>query len=123
MIERRKFVRLKDSLKIGYRSINDDVVGRDSFSTDIGGGGISIPVANRVKPGTRLELEISLPKQDKPVAVTGEVVWLNTRDDVDFPFVIGVRFNNIDPFDRGKILKYITQKIRDGELVEIEWID
>lgn len=123
MIERRKFVRLKDSLKIGYRSINDDVVGRDSFSTDIGGGGISIPVANRVKPGTRLELEISLPKQDKPVVVTGEVVWLNTRDDVDFPFVIGVKFNNIDPFDRGKILKYITQKIRDGELVEIEWID
>ncbi|MBU1122594.1 MAG: PilZ domain-containing protein [Candidatus Omnitrophota bacterium] len=123
MIERRKFVRLKDSLKITYKGIGADSVEKGSLIGDLGGGGVSIPVANRIKPGTILELEIYLPKREKPIVAVGEVVWLTVREDIQFPFLVGVKFSSMDPFDRGNILNYIAKKVQSGELFEIEWID
>ena len=121
MSEHRGYIRLRESLKIDYKIVEPVGGLGGSFSEDISGGGIRLPLKERLRPGTILDLEIHLPEFTEPIKATGEVVWLHGRDNVEFPFVVGIKFIKIDQFDRGKLLNYIRKRIKEKKPPEVKW--
>lgn len=123
MKERREYIRLGEYLKVAYKILDSKNAQSGSLVEDISGGGIRLPVKNRLWPGAVLELEITLPGVNEPVKASGEVVWFQVRNDADYPFVVGIKFINIDPFERGKILNYIRKRIEEKSGPDIEWLE
>ena len=74
-----------------------------------------------------MQLEVYLPRLAEPIVTTVEVAWVHTKTDIEkvkeFLYVMGVKFLDIDPLDRGKILNYIRESITSGKQQKIEWID
>ena len=127
MRERREYIRLSDSLKIIYRVVTTPPGDAGSISKNIGGGGICFPVKHNLSRGDTLKLEVHLPELAEPIVSTVEVAWVHTKTDIEkdkeFLYVMGVKFIDIDPLDRGKILSYIRESITSGKQQKIEWID
>lgn len=123
MKERREYIRLSETLKIVYKVIAPAGGQEGSFTEDISGGGIRFSLGHHLKLGTVLELSLHLPEQNKPIVTTGEVVWMREKNDIKLPYTVGIKFIKIDPFDRGKILNYIRQRITENKPLEIKWID
>ena len=127
MKERREYIRLSDSLQIGYKVVTLDAGDAGSISRNIGGGGICFPTKHNLSNGDTLQLEIRLPELPEPIAATAEVVWVRAKTDMqkdrDFLYIVGIHFTQIDPLDRGKILNYVRRRIAEGEHEEIKWID
>ena len=117
MKEHREYIRLDRSLKVSYKVVDAAGDKEISFTEDISGGGLRLSLKRRVQPGAFLEVEIYLPEITKPIVVTGEVRWLDNKDDAEYPFVVGVKFAEIDQLDRGKLLKYIRER-REEEITE-----
>lgn len=93
-----------------------------SRSKDISEGGMCFPVHRSIEPGTNLELQIYIADSKKPILAIGEVMWLQKRDDVRYPFLAGVRFKNIDVLDRGKLRSYISEISKGRGSSDVKWI-
>ena len=123
MQEQRRFVRLAPpSIGVTYR-----VVGREAEETvqpakDISHGGIRFPVSERFPQGATLELELALPTEETPIQAQVEVIWCarfhpHTKDvgvgvHGNGPYEVGCRFTQIDPLDRGKIIRHIHETLK-----------
>jgi len=113
MQEQRRFVRLAPpSIGVTYR-----VVGREAEETvkpakDISQGGIRFPVSERLPQGARVELELVLPAEQTPVQAQAEVIWC-ARFQGNGPYEVGCRFTQIDPLDRGKIIRRIHEALKE----------
>lgn len=123
MKERREYIRVGDSLKIMYKIVSLSGAQRGGYTEDISGGGIRFSLDHYLKVGTVLELSISIPNQESPIQATGEVTWLHERKDMKSPYVVGIKFIKIDPFERGKILNYIRKRVTENKPADIKWID
>jgi c-di-GMP-binding flagellar brake protein YcgR len=119
MQERRKFIRINESLKVRYQVLRSFRL-VTSHSKDFSEGGIRLPVIQRLQPGMVLEIEIYFPQYQKPAVATGEVVWIREIEDLKFPFVVGIKFINIDAASLNKIRNYIRSKDSDKY---IGWIE
>jgi len=112
MQEQRRFVRLAPpSIGVTYR-----VVGREAEETvqaakDISQGGVRFPVSERLPQGARLELELALPVEESPIQAQVEVIWC-ARFHGNGPYEVGCRFIQIDPLDRGKIIRHIHEALK-----------
>ena len=122
MIERRKYIRLGQTVKITYKVTSSSYKHSGYIIENFGGGGIRMILEKRLPPGTILDLDIKLPDIKEPIIVKGEIVWLDVRKgkSKEFPFVAGVKFVKIDPFECGKILKYVGKKIKGEGLSDKE---
>ena len=118
MEERRQHIRISDSLKVVYQVLKS-FRSVTSNTRDISEGGIRLPILQRLQPGMVIELELHLPDLRKPIRAIGEIVWLKEIEDLKFPFVVGVKFINIDTVSLGKIRDYIKEKSHEGY---IGWI-
>ena len=124
MKERREYIRLSESLKIFYKVLDSQGASRKgSFTEDLSGGGIRFAVNHHLEIGSCIELSLYLLDEKEPVVAQGEVMWLRERDDIKFPYIVGIKFVDIKPFERGKILNYIRQRIVDNKPSEINWLD
>ena len=122
MLERRKYIRLRDSLKIGYKVIGQSDITSEQFTENISGIGISFPLRHRINPGSIVELSLQIPGLSKMITATGEVVWLNHRQDALYPFILGLKFKKFDKSDQENIKKYIQSCLAGKGFSEIEWI-
>ena len=123
MRERRGYVRLSESLKIAYNIIDVSSVKGSGISDNISGAGICFPTKHQLHCGNKVKLEISLPHVSEPIVAKGIIVWFRLQKDVEFPYIVGIKFTDIDPFDQGKILNFIRDSIKEGREKEIKWID
>lgn len=78
---------------------------------DVGEGGIRFPVSEQLTQGARLELTLQLAGESVSVQAQAEVVWC-ARFHGDGPYEVGCRFIQIDPLDRGKILRHIHEALK-----------
>lgn len=123
MGERRKHIRLSESLKIIYEVIKP-LNGHDSYMTkNISEGGICIPTNQRLEPGMILDLQIHSPKFLRPILATGQISWIEEAKKGEFKFLMGIKFIEIEPLDYDKIINYIRQRAREGIPPEIKEID
>ncbi|MGE5197558.1 MAG: PilZ domain-containing protein, partial [Deltaproteobacteria bacterium] len=124
--ERRKYVRLDSVFPVQFRLLEPD--GNNflsdwiqGFTSNIGSGGICLEV-NKLKPEVlqairsrqaRFALEIEMPLGAHPVKAKTSIVWV--KDDPDEPggrCIIGLAYENIDPAQNHRIVRYaLTKKL------------
>lgn len=117
MQERRQYIRIDKSLSISYQKLSD-YMRSPSRSKDISETGLRLYVFHRLEPGTTLKLWIDFKDAKEPIVAIGEVVWLNRRNDAENPFEVGIKFVEINPANRDKLINFIKSK---KESKEIDW--
>lgn len=118
MAEQRQHTRISKSLVISYRPANQ-FLGSGGRSKNISGGGICLPLVQKLEPHVILKIGFSFSNDDKPMEAMGEVVWVKKREDTQFPFEAGIKFINIKPADRDKILDVVSKEANS----EVKWLD
>lgn len=111
MEERRRFVRLEAAIGIHYKTANSSLAGIPKRIGEISGGGVRFATGQQLQPGTQLELELMLPGESIPAQAKCEVVW-SGRLNQHRPYEAGVRFTEIDPLQRGKVIRVIHESLK-----------
>ena len=118
MDERRKFIRFPIELTARY-SENDVKDWKECSVIDISreGMGISIYAREYISEGLILQMEITVPVQDDPIAVTGTLMWIReSKDDLRFNYLGGVKLLSIQPEDKWTLIDYAYQSWeKDGK--------
>ena len=83
-----------------------------NLAANISAGGIRLPMAQHLQPGTQLALEMIVPGQ-APIQATAEAVW-STRSDKDNGglYETGLRFIKADPSDQDRLLGVLGQGLK-----------
>lgn len=121
MEERRKYVRISDSLMVSYQKMLDSFKA-SCRSVDISENGIRLSISQRIEPGSVLKLWVNLEGIMSPIEALGEVVWLKERIDAKSVFDIGIKFLEIDDEDRSKLCEHIRKISKGKESRKIDWI-
>jgi len=122
MKERRKYIRIAESLIVGYRLLKE-LRGVTTSSKDISEGGMRMPILHKIKAGFFLELDIYLSEHSKPIMAVGEIIWVNEKKGQKFPFEAGIKFTKINPTALGKLRCYIRRVCEEKNLTNIGWIE
>ena len=114
MDERRHFVRLPAHLVVRY-SVLDAGSPRVSFTRNTSGGGIGFFTESQLAPGTVLEVTVTFPERQQPIACTAKVVWsgrllLARSDEEPRAYEAGVRFLRIAPEDQAFLMQYSASR-------------
>lgn len=111
--ERRAFERIEAIVSVRYKTLQGRIEDVRSVK-NIGGGGIRLSLAERLKPGTVIKLEITIPEDPNAFSAVGEVVWVSeiiiSGDSVARYFDTGIKFSKIDPICLGRVFAYFHQK-------------
>ncbi|MBN2484209.1 MAG: PilZ domain-containing protein [Candidatus Omnitrophica bacterium] len=114
MAERRRYVRVGDTVKLKYRILKG-ALKTASLTHDISEGGVRLPAFQKLEPGTILELKIALSEFKKPVVVVGRVVWCRWRREKDFRFLVGVKFIRVASEHRSQIISYLLDVLSENK--------
>ena len=124
-LERRKYIRLDSVFPVSFQLLSLD--GRQIFSewiqgftNNIGRGGICLvinnldPLSAKMIKGNqvKLSLKMEIPLNNKPVTATAKIIW--AKDVMGSPnkYDIGLCYEEIDPYQNKKIIRYAwTKKI------------
>ena len=114
--DRRIFQRLKGLVSVRYGVKGRDKHKLESLPRNIGGGGVSICLTEKLQPGTLLKLEITVPDNPQKVILgSGEVLWtkpfglIGTDQGVNL-YETGIKFIDINPIAVGRVYSYYRQK-------------
>ena len=108
--DRRQHIRLHPHFPVTYRLLGSQEP-RGSVTRDISSGGLCFLTADRLAPGTMVELAVECPGLAAPVRVTAEVMWsgklIPQSDSPAQPhhFETGARFLKIDAADLQALLQ------------------
>jgi hypothetical protein len=111
MDERRKFIRFPIELIARY-SENEVKDWKECSVIDISreGMGINIYAGEYISDGLILQMEITVPVQGDPIAVTGTLMWIREiKDDSRFNYLGGVKLLSIKPEDKWTLMDYAYQ--------------
>jgi Tfp pilus assembly protein PilZ len=118
----REHVRIDEHLTVSYHLLKMPH-GVSSRTANISRDGMRLPVLHRFSVGTLLELELTAPELQKSVKVVGEVMWSNRRNDIRFPFEVGIRFRKIDPSDCKLLHNHIHSMYEEKKRPDVGWIE
>ncbi len=107
MEERRFYKRsnYEKSIRFNVRK-GDSPVDTISRSINISGGGIGITTNEPLSARQNVALEIAIPGYLKSIPARGEVVWTEDSPEEN-DYRAGIRFTNIDMYNRQLILDYV----------------
>lgn len=81
------------------------------FMNDISEGGLFVATHQVLQRGSLIDLEFSLPDDQEPIHVQGEVCWVSEYNPTsDGHPGMGVRFTTIAEADRARIERFVTQR-------------
>ena len=116
MQDSRKYIRITDFLDVNYHVIQPPDGTYSTCSENISEGGVCLPTDQNLQPGMILKLEIHIPSSSNPVIAIAEIVWVKEsavvelKRGVSYRFVMGLKFNNIEPTDYKAVMGYIKAK-------------
>ena len=116
-MEKRSFPRIKGEVSIVYKIMGSNEEG-EIRAMDISGGGVRLPIKEKVKPETLVELNISLPSQEAPFYGLAKVVWqsptaVKGKNGKNY-FETGIKFIRVGLHNRRQIVRYINSLITEG---------
>ncbi|MEK6564272.1 MAG: PilZ domain-containing protein [Candidatus Omnitrophota bacterium] len=116
-MEKRSFPRIKGEISVAYKIMGSSDDG-EVRTMDISGGGFRLPMYEKVKPETLVELNISLPSQEAPFYGLAKVIW-QSRTAVKGKggknyFETGIKFIRVGLNNRKQIVRYINSLIKEG---------
>lgn len=68
----------------------------------------------RLSPGMMLNLNFQLEELGPPILASAKVIWQNNRDNIYYPFAVGLKFTKISSADRERIASYIKTASREN---------
>ena len=113
MVEKRSCHRLSKSSIVRFR-FSKSHLGMSSRCEDICEEGIRLTTLQRLLPGMIVDLNFQLHEFTPPILATAKVMWQNDRDNIYYPFAIGLKFTKIDTADRARIRNYINISARES---------
>ena len=110
MTEKRREKRVEEETKVSIRILNEEEHDTEenivyALTKDISSGGVKILTDKMLPVNTHLEIELTLPKMRKIVAVTGKVRWVKQIYDDDV-FETGLQFVDTPPESIMLLLEY-----------------
>jgi hypothetical protein len=116
--ERRRFIRLPSWLSARYTvagsgGSSEQSVPRSALTRNASRGGVGFFTDSRLVPGTILQMQVTLPRQQRTVHFTTEVVWsghllLDAQSPRPHAYEVGARFLEITPEDLALLTQYST---------------
>ena len=95
MHEKRKSNRLHEQFAVRQRAQDAKSV-ESTLAKDISTGGLRITTDMRVDVGSKLNIEVNVPRSPRPYYAQGEVVWLSkAKNGQEKKFDMGVKFLRI----------------------------
>lgn len=114
MEERRRYFRLKNGVRVVYKKAARSGE-RELKVADVSGGGIRLPLDEKVEPGTFLELNLILPDDKSTFFAFAKVVWQKANsyvgEDGNKYFDTGVEFLKMNLKDRLEVIHYVHTRI------------
>ena len=115
MKEKRKFPRVSDGIKVIYKYMG--VIGEKKDQVvDVSQGGIKILLKEKSRPGTLLELGVSMPHDPSPFFSLAKVAWQSDKrilgSDKQLYYETGVQFLKMDMQHKMLLIEYIYDRIK-----------
>ena len=116
MEEQRRFVRLDTRMDVSYAVLPAEKM-RGASTKNISGDGICFFTEQAIKPGTRLQVAMTLPSHQQPVNFTAEVVWSEAYEVIGKTerrktTETGVRFVEVSPKDQAAIMQHVILSLK-----------
>ncbi len=110
--DKRKYPRLFFNVKIDYQKVDANALPlANTYSKNIGGGGICMFSLEKLETGTGIKLTFTLPDHNKTVEALGKVVWVDRFSIEDrqneTAYEAGIEFVDINDKDRALIQTYV----------------
>ena len=105
--ERRRAPRFDVSLEIRYVSVGIVSVESKASTINLSQNGMRFQINSAVQKGSKLNLDISLPGEEKPIKATGKVVWAKELVPGGGGIEAGIQFLSMDPEDKKKLDAFI----------------
>ncbi len=116
MVERRRYYRLKDGVKVVYK-VSGKLGEINSSVFDVGGGGLCLPISQKIGPGTNLELNLLLPDNKDSFFAFARVVWQEKAPQKDKNgqnyYNTGIEFLKVDLKNRLQIIHYVHTSLKE----------
>ncbi|PIQ89556.1 MAG: hypothetical protein COV72_02730 [Candidatus Omnitrophica bacterium CG11_big_fil_rev_8_21_14_0_20_42_13] len=79
---------------------------------NIGGGGLKLAIAKKIKKGVLLAIDIMLRGSEHVLPAKGEVVWVKKRENSAQKsyYEIGIQFTKIDPLSICKVYNHFKDR-------------
>lgn len=113
--ERRKYSRVRDGVRAIYKVMG--VEGEyDLAVLNLSGGGMCLPLSQKMKKGTLLELNLNMPPEKEPFFALAEVVW-QSPDPISKEgkayYETGIEFLRLGLKDKMRIIRYIYKRLKE----------
>jgi len=123
--ERRKFKRFDSYVSFRFVVSGKEVERGMGLSMDLSRGGIKIACNHSARKGSKVDFQIDIPDDPKPVIGAGEVVWVKKAKSANADvkgrdYDLGIRFLSIDPVDKFRILDYAYNSWLEDQVTEYE---
>jgi c-di-GMP-binding flagellar brake protein YcgR len=110
--EKRKFIRLDIPVKVCYNLPGESAQTIESVCRNISAVGVRFLAKSEIKPGSQIDLSLSLPDINESIPIKAEVVW--TKEDFsqgNRAFDTGLKFIHIDEEKRKIFLQYLCDRM------------
>ena len=118
--EKRKYVRLDFITKVSFglkgENIPEISSGKKIAQTkNISIEGICFSSDRDLKPGDKLDLEIQIENNFRPIHISGVVKWSNpqAQNQDDLLFDVGLEILSIDNTDEDKFMEYVWGRMKE----------
>ncbi len=116
MDNKRKYFRLKQEVIVSYKVSGQEPV-REIRALDVGAGGVCLPLSERIKSGTVLELSLLLPNDKEPLVIPAKIAWqtrmVKNKSGRNY-YETGVEFLKMDLKDRLQLIHYVHTGIKQS---------
>ena len=115
--ERRKYRRIKDGIKAVYKVMG--VEGEYGLSViNLSGGGLCLPLSQKMGKGTLLELNLNMPYEKEPFFALAKVAWqsqVSVNKEGKAYYETGIEFLRLGLKDKMHIIRYIYNKLKENK--------
>ena len=109
MYEKRVHIRIPAGIEGSYQPITRLAAPRLGITRDISLGGARFSSSDRMEPGAKVSMALSLPKQGE-VTLTGLVVWSRIAEPRpgEVGYEAGLCWENVDPHAQARLNSFLT---------------
>jgi len=110
MDEKRKYPRLDVPVEVSYHVLKG-LSGASTRTKNISVGGICITTILSCTPNVLVELKLYLKKNDPPLTVIGEIVWVKENPENRMMYDLGIKFVALREDQEKAIADYLHEMI------------
>ncbi len=113
MKEKRRFVRIEWPVVVQYKTLEEPFTQDQTVGKDVGEGGVSFVVYERLAKGIVLDIQLQTPFDSLPIFAKAKVVWIRNVGELhEKVFEVGVGFIEVEPRDQKRLKVYIDNEIK-----------